>query len=204
MAKNDPKSVIEILRKELGLHQGEFAERVGLSRRTVQNIEYGKATLSRKIAWAICRQFNVSQDWLMANDPTQPMVTDGGKPWTLKDREKLHQFLDAVDPAFAKALFEHFTEKVITPLLEDYLRSRTLLLIATLIDSKAIVRWQTIQKKAWSEFLKENPAIAEALSRERISEGLSRGDLESIKEDVEWLSAGFAWKGNSQASGSKK
>ena len=68
MTRTKPlKSTVEILRRELGLQQGEFAGRVGLSRRTVQEIEYG-APLSWKSAKAVSEAFNVSKEWLMAND----------------------------------------------------------------------------------------------------------------------------------------
>jgi DNA-binding XRE family transcriptional regulator len=74
MARTKPvKSVVEILRRELGLMQGEFADRVGLSRRTIQENEY-RAPLSWKSAKAISDTFNVSQEWLMANDLNAPMV----------------------------------------------------------------------------------------------------------------------------------
>jgi transcriptional regulator with XRE-family HTH domain len=186
MARTKPvKSVVEVLRRKLGFHQDEFAERVGLSRRTLQNLEYG-SSLSWKNARAISLQFNVSADWLMTNDTTAPMVTETGEPWSLKTQGKLQRALKAVDPAFAKTLFEIFSEKVVTPLLEDYLKFKTSLSVAALIDSKATMRWRTLQNKAWSEFLKTNPAIAEALSREPATKApLSRTDLESIKEDVE-------------------
>jgi DNA-binding XRE family transcriptional regulator len=186
MARTKPvKSVVEVLRRKLGLHQDEFAKRVGLSRRTLQNLEYG-SPLSWKNARAISLQFNVSADWLMANDPSAPMITEGGEPWSLKTQGKLQRALKAVDPALSKALFSLLSEKVIAPLLEDYLKFKTCLSVAALIDQKATVRWHTIQNKAWSEFLKINPAISEALSREPAAKTpLSRADLESIKEDVE-------------------
>jgi DNA-binding XRE family transcriptional regulator len=188
VARTKPiKSVVEVLRRKLGLHQDEFAERVGLSRRTLQNIEYG-APLSWKNARAISLQFNISADWLLANNPDAPMVTDTGEPWSLKTQGKLQRALKAVDPALSKALISLLSEKVIRPLLEDYLKFRTSLSVAALIDSEATVRWQTIQDKAWSGFLKANPAVTEALSREPITrEGLGRSDLESIRDDIEML-----------------
>ena len=187
MARTKPvKSVVEVLRRKLGLHQDEFAERVTLSRRTLQNIEYG-TPLSWKNARAISLQFNISADWLMANDPSAPMVTETGEPWSLKTQGKLPRALKAVDPAFSKALFTLVSEKVIAPLLEDYLKFKTSLSVAALIDPKATVRWHTFQNKAWSEFLKANPAVAEGLSKEPVKEGLSRADLESIKDDVEMV-----------------
>jgi DNA-binding XRE family transcriptional regulator len=78
MPKTKPvKSVVEILRRELGLQQGEFADRVGLSRRTIQEIEYG-AILSWKSARSISLQFNVNANWLMENDLSQPITTNFG------------------------------------------------------------------------------------------------------------------------------
>ena len=66
-----------MLRRKLGFQQGEFARRVGLSRRTIQEVEYG-ARLSWKSAKAISDAFNVSEEWLMANDLEKPILDRKG------------------------------------------------------------------------------------------------------------------------------
>ena len=175
------KSVVEILRRELGLQQGEFADRVGLSRRTIQEIEYG-APLSWKSARAISVEFNVRPDWLMKNDPSEPMTTISGAPWSLKRRENLRDFKNG--SAKAKAAAWVVTDKAIRPLLEDYLRFRAYFTFAVFTHPEQIERWREIQKEAWEEF--QNVFVAEwADETLRGGDILSRANLESIKEDIE-------------------
>jgi transcriptional regulator with XRE-family HTH domain len=184
--KTDPevKHVVTLLRRELGLRQEEFAERVGLSRRTLQNIEYGNA-LSWKSARAITEQFNVSPDWLMQNDPDQPMTTISGKPWSPKERNNLHPLKNRTPQAKVAAWV--ISERALRPLLEDYLRFRSYFTFAVFTDPSEMERWREIQSQAWNEFLEDNPVLAE-LSRETLSgDVVGRADLESIKEDVDMV-----------------
>jgi len=178
------KHVVILLRRELGLHQDEFAERVGLSRRTLQNIEYGQS-LSWKSARAITEQFNVNPNWLMKNDQDQPMTTLSGEPWSARERNNL-QSLKNKTP-LAKVTAWIVSEKALRPLLEDYLRFRSFFMFAALSDPSELERWREIQNQAWDQFLEGNAALA-ALSKETLTgDALSRADLESIKEDVEMV-----------------
>ena len=52
------------LRKELGLTQQEFADRLGIKRNTIATYEAGKSKPSDSAAVLICNTFNVSMDWL--------------------------------------------------------------------------------------------------------------------------------------------
>ena len=54
---------IKLLRKELGLTQEKFAERIGLKRNSVALIELGRETSDQTI-FAICREFRVNEEWL--------------------------------------------------------------------------------------------------------------------------------------------
>lgn len=51
------------LRKALNLTQEKFAERIGLKRNSVAQIELGRETSDQTI-FAICREFRVSEEWL--------------------------------------------------------------------------------------------------------------------------------------------
>ena len=178
------RSVVEVLRRELGLQQGEFANRVGLSRRTIQEIEYG-APLSWKSARAITAEFNVNPNWLLKNDPDEPMTTVSGAPWLPKERNNL-QPLKSGSP-MAKAAAWVITDKAIRPLLEDYLRFRAYFTFAVFTHPSEIDDWREIQSKAWKEFQDDNPVVAE-MAKETLSEDiLSRASLESIKEDIEMV-----------------
>jgi transcriptional regulator with XRE-family HTH domain len=55
---------IRKLRKSLDLTQQAFAERIGLKQNTIALIESGKRNISTQSLMAICREFNVSEEWL--------------------------------------------------------------------------------------------------------------------------------------------
>jgi transcriptional regulator with XRE-family HTH domain len=177
------KHVVTLLRTRLKLHQDEFAQRAGLSRRTLQNIEYGKA-LSWKSARAISLQFNVKPDWLMKNDPDQPMTTISGAPWSPKYRNNLQDLKNGTVKERVAAWV--VTDKAIRPLLEDYLRCRAYFLFAVFTDPSDIDDWREIQSKAWKEFQEDHNAVVAEWAKETIpGDILSRANLESIKEDIE-------------------
>jgi transcriptional regulator with XRE-family HTH domain len=55
---------IRLVRKEIGLNQGEFAERIGLTQTSMSMIEAGKAVLTAKNIKLICATFDVNENWL--------------------------------------------------------------------------------------------------------------------------------------------
>lgn len=55
---------IKILRKHLGLSGEKFGERIGVQRNAISRIETGKNGLTEANIKSICREFNVSEDWL--------------------------------------------------------------------------------------------------------------------------------------------
>lgn len=52
------------LRRELGLTQQEFADKIGVKRNSLANYETGRNTPIDAIIVSICREFNVNEDWL--------------------------------------------------------------------------------------------------------------------------------------------
>ena len=52
------------LRKTLGLSGEKFGEKIGLKRNSLSQIETGKNNLSEQSILAICREFNVNEEWL--------------------------------------------------------------------------------------------------------------------------------------------
>ena len=55
---------IRHVRKELGLNQDEFADRIGLTQTSISMIEIGKTTLTEKNIKLICATFAVDEGWL--------------------------------------------------------------------------------------------------------------------------------------------
>lgn len=52
------------LRKDLGLTQEKFAQKINISRTGLANIERGENRLTDRIIADICREFEVNEDWL--------------------------------------------------------------------------------------------------------------------------------------------
>ena len=55
---------IKNLRKGLNLTQLEFCKKIGLQRNSISLVESGKRNISNQAILSICREFNVSEDWL--------------------------------------------------------------------------------------------------------------------------------------------
>lgn len=55
---------VKELRKHLGLSGEKFGERIGVQRNAISRIETGKNGLTEANIKSICREFNVSEDWL--------------------------------------------------------------------------------------------------------------------------------------------
>lgn len=58
------KERIKQLRNSLGLTQQKFADRLGLKRQTIAAYEIGNIEPSDSTLLLICREFNVSENWL--------------------------------------------------------------------------------------------------------------------------------------------
>lgn len=58
------KDRIRLLRKELGLNQTDFGERIGVKQAAIAGYEAGIRTPLDAVITSICREFNVSEDWL--------------------------------------------------------------------------------------------------------------------------------------------
>lgn len=59
---------IKKLRKELGLTQKEFGERIGIKANTVATYEIGRNNPIDAVISLICREFNVSEAWLRTGE----------------------------------------------------------------------------------------------------------------------------------------
>lgn len=76
------------LRKQLGLTQQEFAERLGIKRNAVTNYEVGRNEPADMVISLICREFNVSERWLRTGD---------GEPFIKKSRsEEIFEYVERI------------------------------------------------------------------------------------------------------------
>lgn len=55
---------IKQIRRELGLTQQEFAERIGLRQNSIALIESGKRNISDQAVLSICREYGINEEWL--------------------------------------------------------------------------------------------------------------------------------------------
>lgn len=59
---------IRLLRKTLGLNQGEFAECLAMQSSALSMIEVGENALTEKNVQLICMTFNVNKSWLRTGE----------------------------------------------------------------------------------------------------------------------------------------
>lgn len=55
---------VKELRKALGISQKEFGARLGVTDAAISSIESGRRSVTEQMEKSICREFNVSYDWL--------------------------------------------------------------------------------------------------------------------------------------------
>ncbi len=89
------------LRKKLGLTLEEFGKRLGVTKSAISNIENGNRNLTDLMIVSICREFDVSEEWLRFGDGEMFVPKTGNQ--TLTD------FLSDLikdDDSFKKRLIE--------------------------------------------------------------------------------------------------
>ena len=55
---------VKQLRKSIDLTLEKFGDRLGVTKVAISNIENGKRAVTEQMSKAICREFNVNEDWL--------------------------------------------------------------------------------------------------------------------------------------------
>ena len=61
---------LELTRRALGLAQGEFAERAGLSRNAYNQYETGTNRPQLEAAFKLCDTYRLTLDWIYFGDPS--------------------------------------------------------------------------------------------------------------------------------------
>lgn len=64
MKENTINQRLKLLRRELSLSQGDFAERIGFKQTALSMIESGRNSLNDRHIKLICSTFNVNERWL--------------------------------------------------------------------------------------------------------------------------------------------
>ena len=82
------KNRIKKIRRDFDLTQQEFADRLGIKRGGVSNYEIGRNIPSDSVISLICREFNISEEWLRNGTGDMFLPADRNK-----DIEKLTNIL---------------------------------------------------------------------------------------------------------------
>ena len=59
---------VKEVRKALRLTQEKFGERIGVKKNTISQIESGINGVTDQLRLAVCREFNVNEDWLRTGE----------------------------------------------------------------------------------------------------------------------------------------
>lgn len=108
---------IKELRKQLGLTQSEFGEKVGLKGNTITNYENNIRTPSDAVIYSICREFGVNEQWLRSgegdmflklsrNDEIAAYVARVMKDESAYYQQKMLLFFSRLSPEMLKKLEE--------------------------------------------------------------------------------------------------
>lgn len=82
---------VRIIRKTLGLTLEKFGERIGMRKNSVSQIESGTNALTEKNAKIICKEFDISEEWLM--NGSGPMYQEKGS-FNLEEYVKSRNVMD--------------------------------------------------------------------------------------------------------------
>ena len=111
---------VKKVRKELGITLEKFGEKLGVTRAAISNIERGSRGLTDQMQKAICREFNVSEEWLrdgvgsMFVEPDTFSLDDFAKSRGMTDLEKeIIKTYFEIDPDIRKIVLNHFKEKLL-------------------------------------------------------------------------------------------
>lgn len=63
-----PGDRVKKIRKEAGLTQEKFGERLGVSKVAISKIESKVNSLSDQMCRSICREFNINKEWLLTGE----------------------------------------------------------------------------------------------------------------------------------------
>lgn len=116
---------IRVLRKSLGLGQGEFGERLSMSQNHVSQLETGARQVSDKIIRSVCYEYKVNEAWLRTGSG-EVFTEDEGPLNALVDEYKL----DATDKSIMR-LYMKLDKKE-----RDIFKSFILHLAETIMDSE--------------------------------------------------------------------
>jgi transcriptional regulator with XRE-family HTH domain len=103
------KDRLKQLRKTLGLTQGEFGEKIGMTDASISHMEAGRSAISKQNVRLICLTFGVREDWL---EKGQGDMMDNEAALSEKERRLLALFRQ-LSPR-ARELLIDYAEKIVS------------------------------------------------------------------------------------------
>lgn len=111
------------IREEKKLSQEKFAEKLGLSRNFINQVENGKKNISDRTISDICRLFNVNEEWLRTGNGEQYFHPDDklstyiadiitGDDDFIKDLISAYMELDDISKAALRKLADSMLNKI--------------------------------------------------------------------------------------------
>lgn len=101
---------IKQLRKELGLTQQQFADKIGIKRTTIATYENGRNSPIDAVISLICREFNVNETWLrngsgdmFQNDESRTAPMPPPNPLLESDSTRADSYIQPIDLKFLSA-----------------------------------------------------------------------------------------------------
>ena len=92
---------VKEVRKSLNLTMEQFGNKLGVTKVAISNIEKEKRNLTEQMSRAICREFNVSEEWLL--NGTGDMFTSNESEYSTMIDQIMHG-----ENEFAKNIFKTF------------------------------------------------------------------------------------------------
>ena len=118
---------IKALRKELGLTQEKFAERLHMKRNTIANYEIGRNEPIDAVVTLICKEFNVNEQWLRTGEgemfrvlPEEDELTAYISELLIGTDDKVYKAIEAFLLAYGR--MNDPSKKVMNELIDNWLK----------------------------------------------------------------------------------
>lgn len=111
------KDKIRGIRKQMGLSQTEFAQKIGIGMRTVQNYEMGVRLPTHEILKKISRTLDVPVDYLL--DEKELFVYNAAQDGGTRSKTQALQFIDSANALFAGGELNDEDRDLVMQALQD-------------------------------------------------------------------------------------
>ena len=116
-----------LLRKELGLNQAQFAEKIGLKQAAIGLYENNQRGVADRIILLICEKYSVREEWL--RDGIEPMFVESDS--TIVSQLSSEYGLDAFEMVILKGFLK------LKPEQREFLKDRIKDMLSDILDDEA-------------------------------------------------------------------